>query len=263
MPKNQSGIIMQRWKITIEYNGTDFHGWQVQPNLPTIQGAIESAITKFCGQSIEIQAAGRTDAGVHAHGQVAHFDLDYGDRPLTGYDLAKALNAHLRPHPIAVVNAEPVDNDFHARFDATNKLYRYRIVTRRAPPIMDDTHVWHVKYDLDVTAMQLAANHLIGHHDFTSFRDAQCQANSPMRTLDRVDVTSRPYDAFGAAEIWIELEALSFIHHQCRNIAGTLALVGRGKITPDDVKTILIARDRTKAGQTAPASGLSLRRIDY
>lgn len=254
---------MQRWKITIEYNGANFHGWQVQPDLPTIQGSIETAITKFCGQHIEITAAGRTDAGVHAHGQVAHFDLDYGDRPLTGFELAKALNAHLRPHPIAIVNAEAIHPEFHARFDAKNKLYRYRIVTRRAPPIMDDAHVWHVKYDLDTNAMDMAARHLIGHHDFTSFRDAQCQANTPFRTLDRVNVSVRPYDAFGGQEIWIELEALSFIHHQCRNIAGTLALVGRGKITPDDVKTILEARDRTKAGPTAPACGLSLRRIDY
>lgn len=253
----------QKWKITIEYDGTHFHGWQIQPNLPTIQGAIETAIYKFCGQNIEIQAAGRTDAGVHAHGQVAHFNLDYGDRALTGLDLAKAINAHLRPNPITIVNATPVDNEFHARFGATNKLYRYRIVTRRAPPVMDNSYVWHIKYDLNVNAMQLAANHLIGTHDFTSFRDAQCQANSPVRTLDRVDVSTRPYDNFGGQEIWIELEALSFIHHQCRNIAGTLMLVGRGKITPDDVKAILDARDRTQAGQTAPASGLSLRRIDY
>jgi tRNA pseudouridine38-40 synthase len=253
----------QRWKITIEYNGTNFHGWQVQPDLPTIQGAIETAIHKFCGQMIEIQAAGRTDAGVNAHGQVAHFDLDYGDRSLTGYDLAKAINAHLRPHPIAIIHAEPVHSEFNARFDAKNKLYRYRIVTRRAPPIMDDAHVWHLKYDLGVQQMNRAAQFLVGTHDFTSFRDAQCQANSPCRTLDRVDVSVHPYDAFGGQEIWIELEALSFIHHQCRNIAGTLALVGRGKITPGDVKTILDAKDRTKAGQTAPASGLSLRRIDY
>jgi len=256
--------MQKRYKITIEYDGTNYRGWQKQTDdVPTIQHSIETAIHKFCGQNIQITAAGRTDAGVHAHGQVAHFDLDYGDRPLTEYDLAKAINAHLMPEPIAIIKVEEVDNDFHARFGATNKLYRYRIITRPAPAIHDASHVWHYKTALDVDAMVEGAKHLIGHHDFSSFRDAQCQAKSPVKTLDRVDVTTRDYDAFGAQEIWIELEAKSFIHHQCRNIAGTLKDVGRGKIKPEGVKNILEARDRTKAGMTAPASGLSLVRIDY
>ena len=252
------------WKITIQYDGTDYAGWQRQPEgIPSIQESIETAITKFCGRDIPITAAGRTDAGVHAHGQVAHFDLDYGDRSLNGFDLAKAINAHLRPQPIAIVTAEETDSEFHARFDARNKLYRYRMVIRSAPPVMDGSYVWHYKYDLDVGAMREGAKYLLGHHDFTSFRDAQCQAKSPMRTLDRLDIFEDAYDDHGGRQIWFELEAQSFLHHQCRNIVGTLVDVGRGKISPDDVKIILQAKNRPAAGMTAPASGLSLVRIDY
>ncbi len=255
---------VKRWKITIEYNGTGYAGWQRQPEgIPSIQESIETAITKFCGQDIQITAAGRTDAGVHAHGQVAHFDLDYGDRALTGFDLAKAINAHLRPEPIAIITAEEVDSEFHARFDARNKLYRYRMVTRSAPPIHDSRHVWHYKYDLDIETMREGGKHLLGHHDFTSFRDAQCQAKSPMKTLDRLEISEKPYDNYGGREIIFELEGLSFLHHQCRNIVGTLKDVGKRKINPDDVKMILEAKDRTKAGMTAPAEGLSLIRVDY
>lgn len=256
-------MTLKHWKITIEYDGTDYNGWQKQPDVPSIQESIETAIEKFCGQEIEITVAGRTDAGVHAHGQVAHFGLDWGDRPLTGFDLAKAINAHLMPKPIAVIHAEEVSENFNARFDAKNKLYRYRIVTRRAPAIMDTRFVWHCKNMLDVEAMKKGAEHLIGHHDFSSFRDAQCQAKTPMRTLDRLEISTQDYDAYGAQEIWFELEAQSFIHHQCRNIVGTLVDVGKGKITPDDIRIILNAKDRTKAGMTAPAAGLSLMRIDY
>jgi len=256
--------MIKRWKITIEYDGTDYHGWQRQDNgIPTIQQSIEIAIQKFCGQEIAITAAGRTDAGVHAHGQVAHFDLDYGERNLSGFDLAKAINAHLKPEPIAIIDAKIVDENFHARFGATNKLYRYRIITRSAPPIHDLGHVWHLKYDLDIEAIRDGAKYLVGHHDFSSFRDAQCQANSPMKTIDRVEICHDHYDDFGGEHIWIELEAQSFLHHQCRNIAGTLIDLGRGKYKPDYIKEILNAKDRTKAGMTAPASGLSLIRIDY
>jgi len=256
-------MALKRWKVTIEYDGTDYAGWQRQDHVPSIQQSIEQAITKFCGQAIQITAAGRTDAGVHAHGQVAHFDLDYGDRTLTGFDLTKAINAHLRPQPIAIVTAVEVTDDFHARFGAVNKLYRYRIVTRSAPSVHDHRHVWHYKYDLDIDAMRQAASYLLGHHDFTSFRDSQCQAKSPMRTLDRLEIFQDQYDDFGGQHIWFELEAQSFLHHQCRNIVGTLKDVGRGKIKPDEIKTILEATDRTKAGMTAPAEGLSLIRIDY
>lgn len=255
---------MQRWAITIEYDGTDFCGWQRQEDdIPSIQQAIETAITRFCGQTIAVTAAGRTDAGVHAHGQVAHFDLDYGDRPLSGFDLAKALNAHLRPHPIAVSHAQVVAPDFHARFQAKHKLYRYRVVTRSAPPVMDARYVWHIKYDLDCQAMREGAAHLIGHHDFTSFRDAQCQAKTPMRTLDHIEIIKKPYDNYGGQDIVFTLEAMSFLHHQCRNIVGTLVDIGKGKRAPEDVKTILEAKDRTQAGMTAPASGLSLVQIEY
>lgn len=254
---------IQRWKLTIQYDGTDYHGWQRQDGIPSIQESIETAITKFCGQEIVITTAGRTDSGVHAHGQIVHFDLDYNDRPLTGFDLAKAINAHLRPEPIAIIHAEPVSPDFHARFNATKKLYRYRLITRSAPPVMDRHFVWHIKYDLNAEAMCEAASHLIGHHDFTSFRDTDCQAKSPIRTLHRLDITTTPYDDFSGTHYLFELEAQSFLHHQCRNIVGTLVSVGRGKLTPDNVKDILDAKDRTKAGMTAPASGLSLVRIDY
>lgn len=256
--------MQKRWKITIEYNGTNYRGWQRQTDdVPTIQQSIENAIHKFCGQNIVVTTAGRTDAGVHAHGQVVHFDLDYGDRPLNGGDLAKAINAHLRPEPIAIINAEEVDAEFHARFGAINKLYRYRMVTRSSPPIHHTPYIWHHKRALDVDAMRQGAKYLLGNHDFTSFRDAECQARSPIRTLDRVDITTRDYDVYGGQEILIELEAQSFLHHQCRNIVGTLKDVGRGKIKPEGVKEILDAKDRKKAGMTAPARGLSLMRIDY
>ena len=254
----------QRWKITIEYDGTGYHGWQRQEDgIPSIQQSIETAITKFCGQDITITGAGRTDAGVHAYGQIAHFDLDYGDRPLNGFDLAKAINAHLRPQPIAIISAEPVADDFHARFGAKHKTYHYRVVTRSPPPVRDTNHVWHMKYELDVDAMRNGAKHLLGHHDFTSFRDSQCQAKSPMRTLDNITITEIDYDAHGGKHILFELKAQSFLHHQCRNIVGTLVDVGKQKINPDDVKTILDAKDRTKAGMTAPASGLSMFKINY
>jgi tRNA pseudouridine38-40 synthase len=256
--------MLQRWKITIEYDGTDYHGWQRQEDgIPSIQRSIETAITKFCGQDITITGAGRTDAGVHAYGQIAHFDLDYGDRDLTGFDLAKAINAHLRPQPIAIIHAETVADDFHARFGAKHKTYHYRVITRSAPPVRDLNHVWHMKYDLDVDAMREGAKHLLGHHDFTSFRDSQCQAKSPMRTLDNITITETDYDSHGGKHILFALEAQSFLHHQCRNIVGTLVDVGKQKTNPDDVKTILDAKDRTKAGMTAPASGLSMFKINY
>ena len=178
-----------RWKITIEYDGTAFAGWQRQENVPSVQQSIEEAITGFCQQDITIYAAGRTDAGVHAYGQVAHFDLDYGDRELSGYDLAKAINAHLRPHKVSILHAEPVAEDFHARFAAKNKLYIYRISNRPAPPSIHHGLVWHVKRPLDVDAMHEAAQVLVGYHDFSTFRDSQCQAKSPMRTLDRIEIT--------------------------------------------------------------------------
>jgi tRNA pseudouridine38-40 synthase len=255
---------MQRWKLTIEYRGTGYSGWQRQESgVLSVQQAVEDAIDAFCQRRITIHVAGRTDAGVHARGQVAHFDLDYGGRPLSGHDLAKALNAHLRPQPIAIVSAEAVEPDFHARFDALNKLYLYRIINRNAPPALDDGLAWHVRRTLDVGAMQEAAQHLLGKHDFTTFRDSECQAKSPEKTIDRLDFDIAPYDAHGGREIRLYAEARSFLHHQVRNMIGTLEQVGEGKWTPADVKTALQARDRTKGGPTAPPDGLYLMRVDY
>ncbi|MES2728835.1 MAG: tRNA pseudouridine(38-40) synthase TruA [Pseudomonadota bacterium] len=257
---------MQRWKLIVEYVGTGYVGWQRQREFEnTVQQQIEDALFRFCKQKIAVYAAGRTDAGVHATGQVVHLDLDYkgGNQPLTGFDLRRALNAHLRPNLIAVVDATPVLPDFHARFMAKNKLYCYRIVARRAAPVADINHVWHRYKPLDIAAMQDAARHLVGTHDFTTFRAQECQAKSPIRTLERLDITAAPYDAFDGVDLRIMLESQSFLHHQVRNIVGTLVLVGEGKWTSADVASALAARDRARGGPTAPACGLSLVRVDY
>lgn len=256
-------MALQRWKLTIEYQGTDYAGWQRQEDgVASIQQDIEEAITKFCGQDCRLHVAGRTDAGVHAHGQVAHFDLDYGDRPLSGYDLTKAINAHLGHRRIAVLKADAVGEDFHARYGATHKLYTYRILSRLAPPTFDRHLVWWMRRDLDVPAMREGASYLLGHHDFTSFRAKECQAKSPMKTLDRLDI-EQILQIDGGCELRFYVEARSFLHHQVRNMVGTLVDVGVGKWTPLDVKTALDAKDRTKGGMTAPAAGLSLTRVYY
>ena len=249
----------QRWKLTVEYVGTDYCGWQTQEDLtqPTIQSTIEHALFQFCQQKIRLTVAGRTDSGVHALGQVAHLDLDYGDRPLSGYDFAKALNAHMRDSGIAILQAERVDQEFNARFGAVKKLYRYRILNRSAQPTFDARQIWHKKYPLDEHAMHKAAQILVGEHDFTSFRASECQAKSPIRTLDRLDV-KRIGDI-----IEIEAEGRSFLHHQVRNMVGTLVLVGEGKWTNDDVQQALEAKKREAAGPTAAACGLTLVRVDY
>ena len=187
---------MPRFALKVEYQGAPFAGWQRQKDVLSVQQAIEEALYKFCQQDIRIHAAGRTDAGVHALAQIAHFDLDYGDRPLTGFDFAKALNAHLRPHAISVLKAEEVHSDFHARFDAANKLYKYRIIVRPSFLALEKGLAWQFKKPLDAKAMQDAAQVLIGHHDFTTFRDSHCQAKSADRTLQRLDVIERPYDDF-------------------------------------------------------------------
>lgn len=255
---------MKRWKFIIEYNGGRFAGWQRQEDgIATIQAAIEQAIFKFSGQQITLHVAGRTDAGVHARGQVAHADLAPFKKPMEGFEVAKAINAHLRPRKISVVKAEVVDSEFHARFHAVNKLYRYRILCRPAPPALERGLVWHHKRPLDEKAMAAGAKFLLGHHDFTTFRDSACQAKSPMKTLDRLDVQTFDYDGCGGREIIIEAEGRSFLHHQVRNMVGALALVGEGKWQPLDIKTALEARDRKAGGPTAPADGLYLMRIDY
>lgn len=245
---------MARFKLTLEYDGGSFVGWQRQDNGPSIQATVEQAITAFCGEAVGVFGAGRTDAGVHAAGQVAHCDI----RRRTDADtLRDALNHHLRPNPIAVLAAHQVADDFHARFSATQRHYMYRILNRRAPPALDAGRVWWIARALDATAMAAAAAHVIGHHDFTSFRASECQAKSPEKTIDRLTV-----DPAGD-EIHIAVSARSFLHHQVRNIAGTLQQVGVGRWQPDEMAGIIAARDRTAAGPTAPAAGLTLTRVDY
>lgn len=258
------GMMQKRWKLMIEYDGGAYCGWQRQEEgVPSVQQAVEDAFYGFCQQRVTLHVAGRTDAGVHARGQVAHVDLDYGDRALDGYDLVMALNAHLRGQSVCVLAAEAVPADFHARYGAVNKLYRYRILCRCAPAALDNGRVWHCWKILDVRAMHAAAQRLLGHHDFTSFRASQCQAKSPFRTLDRLDVVARPYDGCAGVEVVIEAEARSFLHHQVRNMVGALALVGEGKWSAEDLSAALVACDRTRGGRTAPAAGLYLMRVDY
>lgn len=255
----------QRYCFTIEYDGTNYSGWQrqEQAHLKTIQGEIERAIHAFSGQTVTVQCAGRTDAGVHAWAQKAHVDLEDFTRAMQPFEITKAINAHLRPQPISIIHTETVAEDFHARFKAKNKLYVYRILNRQSAPVIDQNRIWHIRRPLDAAAMHEAAQILIGKHDFTTFRDSECQANTPIRTLDRLAVTTHEYGPHGATEIRIEAEAQSFLHHMIRNLAGTLALVGEGKWTTQDLKTALAAKDRTKGGPTAPAQGLYLKHIKY
>ncbi|MCB1562623.1 MAG: tRNA pseudouridine(38-40) synthase TruA [Alphaproteobacteria bacterium] len=254
---------MQRYKLTIEYRGTDYAGWQRQKDARSIQQEIEEAIFAFSGQDATIHAAGRTDAGVHARGQVAHVDLSPLKKPMDPFEITKAINAFLIEKSISVLSAEPVEEDFHARFAAQNKLYIYRILNRPALAALEKNLVWHVKQPLDVRAMHEAAQILTGYHDFTTFRGSQCQAKSPERTLDRLDIYERPYDSCGGCEIIIEAEARSFLHHQVRNMVGTLSLIGLGKWTAKNLGDALKACDRTQGGPSAPAAGLYLVRVDY
>lgn len=245
---------MPRFKLTIEYDGSPFVGWQRQDNGPSVQGALEAAARGYCQVDVLVQGAGRTDAGVHALGQVAHVDLPRDDRPEV---VANALNAHLRPHPIAVLKAEKVGDDFHARFSAVERAYVYRIVNRRAPAVLEINHAWWVAHELNASAMHEAAQVLVGRHDFSSFRAAECQADSPVKTLDEISVT-RDGDV-----IAVTTRARSFLHHQVRNFVGTLKFVGEGKWTAADVKQALEARDRAVAGPTAPPDGLYLTHVRY
>jgi tRNA pseudouridine38-40 synthase len=245
---------MTRWKLTLEYDGGPFVGWQRQDNGPSVQAAVERAVTAFCGETVAVFGAGRTDAGVHAAGQVAHADIV---KEATADTVRDALNFHLKPDPIAVLAAEAAPADFHARFSATMRHYRYRILNRRAPPALDRGQVWHVGTPLDAAAMHDAAQLLVGKHDFTSFRAVACQADSPVKTLDALSVTA------AGEEIHLLARARSFLHHQVRNIAGTLKLVGEGRWSAGDVAAALAARDRSRAGPTAPPEGLCLMRVDY
>jgi tRNA pseudouridine38-40 synthase len=243
-----------RYKLTIEYDGAPFVGWQRQDNGPSIQAAIERAVLAMSGERVSVQGAGRTDAGVHALGQVAHFDLA-SEKPAE--TVRSALNFHLKPDPIAVVEAEIVPANFNARFSATGRRYRYLILNRRAPPAIDRGRVWHVPVPLDTVAMADAASVLQGHHDFNSFRSTSCQSPTSIKTLDLFDVTRL------GDEIRIDVGSRSFLHNQVRILVGTLALVGRGQWTRHDVEDALAARDRTRAGPTAPPHGLCLMEVRY
>ncbi len=245
---------MTRYKLIIEYDGRPFVGWQRQANGPSVQQALEEAIHGFCGETARVQGAGRTDAGVHALGQAAHVDLE---RDPPSDTLRDAVNHHLKPEPVAVLMAETVASDFNARTSAIGRSYRYRIVNRRAPLALDAGRAWHVIRPLDAAAMHAAAQELVGHHDFTSFRASECQAKSPVKTLDRLEVRRL------GEEIEVVAEARSFLHHQVRNMVGTLRLVGEGKWGAADVASALADRDRSAAGPTAPAEGLYLVSVTY
>lgn len=245
---------MPRYRLTIEYDGGPYNGFQAQAGQPTVQGALEAAITAFCGETARIAAAGRTDTGVHATGQVVHVDLA---RDWPEATVRNALNAHLTQEAVAVLAAERVAPDWHARFSAVGRRYLYRILDRAAPPALERGRVWHVRKPLDAAAMQQAARALVGHHDFTTFRDVACQARSPMRTLDVADV------ARVGEEVRLTFAARSFLHRQVRSMVGTLAEVGRGRWDADDVAAALAARDRAACGPVAPPEGLCLTGVDY
>jgi len=245
---------MPRYRITVEYDGSPFVGWQRQDNGPSVQQALEEAIFAMTGEEVRVHGAGRTDAGVHALGQVAHFDIS---RRFPPHRIRDGLNHHLRPAPVVVLEAREADADFHARFSAVKRHYLYRILNRRSPPALDRGRVWHVPRPLDAGVMHEAAQVLVGRHDFTTFRAAQCQADSPVKTLDRIAVV-REED-----EIRITVSARSFLHNQVRSIAGSLKLVGEGRWTAGDLRAALEACDRSACGPVAPPEGLYLTAVDY
>lgn len=245
---------MPRYKLTIEYDGSPFLGWQVQESGLTVACVLEDAVEKLSGTRVRVSGAGRTDTGVHALGQVAHIDLAKDWETDTIRD---GLNAHLRPHPVAILSAEKVADDFDARFSAIKRHYLYRILNRRADLALEKNRVWRVVRPLDENKMHEAAQHLIGNHDFTTFRAAECQAKSPVKTLDVLKVARE------GQEIRVEASARSFLHHQVRSIVGSLAQVGEGKWTPADMKRALKARDRAACGPVAPPDGLYLLQVDY
>lgn len=245
---------MQRWKLLIEYDGSPYVGWQRQDNGPSVQAALERAVRALAQEERLVQCAGRTDAGVHALGQVAHVDIE---KPISALKLRDALNHHLKPDPVAVLDVEAVTEAFHARFSATGRAYLYRVLDRRAPPTIERGRVWHTGIPLDGDAMHEAAQALLGRHDFSSFRASECQADSPIRTLDRIAV------ARVGEELHLTIGARSFLHHQVRNIMGTLAMIGRGKKPVRFAGDALAACDRRKAGPTAPPDGLYLTHVTY
>lgn len=238
---------MTRWKLTIEYHGGPFMGWQRQDHGPSVQQVLEQALERMTGEQATFTATGRTDAGVHALAMSAHVDVA---KPVTAHRLRDGLNALVRPHPVSVLEAEQVADDWHARFSCLGRRYRYRILNRRAPPALDAGKLWHIAVPLDLTAMQAGAALLVGRHDFTTFRSAHCQSDSPVKTLDRLEVTRI------GEEVHVEAAARSFLHHQVRSMVGCLALVGRGQWSAQDIGKALKARDRAALGLNAPPHGL-------
>ncbi|MEL6583039.1 MAG: tRNA pseudouridine(38-40) synthase TruA [Pseudomonadota bacterium] len=245
---------MPRYALTIEYDGAPFAGWQRQADQPSVQGAVEAALTRLTGDEVLIQGAGRTDAGVHARGQVAHVDLAKDWRP---FRLMEALNAHLRPAPVAILAVAAVAEDFHARFSAVRRSYLYRLTPRRAPLALEAGRSWQIRHALDVSAMQEGAAYLIGKHDFTTFRSSICQAQSPVKTLDALEITQV------GAEIHCHVRARSFLHNQVRSFIGTLERVGAGAWPAARVAEALAAQDRSACGPVAPAQGLYLMEVGY
>jgi tRNA pseudouridine38-40 synthase len=243
-----------RFALTIEYDGRPFMGWQRQPHGPSVQETIELAAHKITGEQVTVHAAGRTDAGVHATAMRAHLDIE---RPITAFRLGEALNALVRPAPIAIIVCEIVPDDWHARFSCLGRHYEYRIVTRRAPLTFENGFAWRVPTPLDGAAMAAGAVHLLGRHDFTTFRSAHCQADSPVRTLDRLEVVQQ------GERVAVFASARSFLHHQVRSMVGCLGLVGQGKWAPQDMVRALAARDRAALGLNAPPDGLYFIGADY
>jgi tRNA pseudouridine38-40 synthase len=246
---------MPRYRLLIEYDGTPFVGWQIQSEGRSVQGALREAVFKLAGEYVDVRGAGRTDAGVHAVGQVAHFTVA---KSFPAYVVREALNYHVRPAPIAVREADEVPETFDARFSAVRRHYLYRISNRRAPPALDKNRVWWIAKPIDVEAMRAAADVLVGHHDFTTFRSSSCQAKSPLKSLDTFTVTTAPDD-----EIHIATSARSFMHNQVRSMVGSLKFVGDGKWNRDDLRAALDAKDRARCGVVAPACGLYFVRVDY
>jgi tRNA pseudouridine38-40 synthase len=255
-PRDRVKLIpaMPRYKLTLEYDGTPFVGWQVQENGLSVQGRLAEAIKAFSGEDVIPGGAGRTDAGVHALGQVAHFDLK---KDWSCYKVRDALNAQVRPDPISVLECELATPDFDARFSASARHYLYRIVNRRGPLALLRNRAWHVVPTLDASSMHEAAQELVGHHDFSTFRSAECQAASPVKTLDRLAVVRH------GEEVWIEASARSFLHNQVRSMVGSLKLVGAGRWSAHDLRQALEARDRSACGPVAPGCGLYLAKVDY
>jgi tRNA pseudouridine38-40 synthase len=243
-----------RYKLIIEYDGTPFSGWQIQADRSTVQGALTAAVAALTGEETLVQGAGRTDAGVHARAQAAHVDLA---RAWETDTIRDALNAHLRPHPVAVLSAERVGDDFNARTSAIKRHYRYVIVNRRPDITLERGQAWRIPRPLDVPAMHAAAQRLVGKHDFTTFRSTECQAKSPVKTLDQLDVV-REDD-----RVHVVASARSFLHNQVRSLVGSLVMVGDGKWSADDLASALAARDRAACGQVAPPDGLYLMHVDY